>query len=218
MVISMLWRPILRNAYSLHLVQHLRSCAAGYQDAHSARHAQLREQLKTDEKALHNFVHSPSVAATGGSVRSTDLSTEGAASSVPQPKVYMETYGCQMNVSDTEIVRSILQQNNFATTDNADEASVILLNTCAIRDNAESKIWGRLGHFKFLKKQKKQKRQQLPVVGVLGCMAERLKDKLLNNLRSGLSFCLKRPYGISAFELLLLLYRCELRNTQPPPL
>lgn len=89
-------------------------------------------------------------------------------------KLYIESYGCQMNFSDSEIVTSILQEGGYATTANFENADVILLNTCAIRDNAEQKVRNRLNNFGYLKK----KRPHL-VVGVLGCMAERLKTKFL---------------------------------------
>lgn len=89
-------------------------------------------------------------------------------------RLYIESYGCQMNFSDSEIVTSILQEGGYATTANFENADVILLNTCAIRDNAEQKVRNRLNNFGYLKK----KRPDL-VVGVLGCMAERLKTKFL---------------------------------------
>jgi tRNA-2-methylthio-N6-dimethylallyladenosine synthase len=89
-------------------------------------------------------------------------------------KLYIESYGCQMNFSDSEIVTSILQEGGYATTANFETADVILLNTCAIRDNAEQKVRNRLKNFQYLKK----KRPEM-VVGVLGCMAERLKTKFL---------------------------------------
>ncbi len=89
-------------------------------------------------------------------------------------KLYIESYGCQMNFSDSEIVTSILQEGGYATTADFENADVILLNTCAIRDNAEQKVRNRLNNFGYLKK----KRPDL-VVGVLGCMAERLKTKFL---------------------------------------
>jgi len=89
-------------------------------------------------------------------------------------KLYIESYGCQMNFSDSEIVTSILQEGGYATTSNFEVADVILLNTCAIRDNAEQKVRNRLKNFTHLKK----KRPGM-VVGVLGCMAERLKTKFL---------------------------------------
>lgn len=89
-------------------------------------------------------------------------------------KLFLESYGCQMNFSDSEIVASIMEGDGFATTTDILDADVIFLNTCAIRDNAEQKIWQRLRDFKKYKKQKPEL-----IVGVLGCMAERLKSKLL---------------------------------------
>ena len=112
--------------------------------------------------------------------RILDESRQGEATMITAPakdtirKVYIESYGCQMNFSDSEIVASILLTEGFATTRNEQEADVILLNTCAIRDNAEQRIRNRLKHFK----RHKQRKREL-VVGVLGCMAERLKSQLL---------------------------------------
>lgn len=90
----------------------------------------------------------------------------------------METYGCQMNVSDSEIVLGILSKEGMKLVDEVEQADVILVNTCAIRENAESKIWQRLGYFKGIKR---RKLQHPPVVGVLGCMAERLQKKLIES-------------------------------------
>ena len=90
-------------------------------------------------------------------------------------KLYLESYGCQMNFSDSEIVASILSEAGYGTTTNIEEADLILLNTCAIRDNAEQRIRKRLTQFKQLKSDNPNM-----VVGVLGCMAERLKAKLLD--------------------------------------
>lgn len=91
-----------------------------------------------------------------------------------QPKLYVETYGCQMNVNDTEIVQGVMNDSGYAMTDKPEQADVILLNTCAIRDNAEKKIHERLNHLKYYKKRNKDL-----VVGILGCMAERLRETLL---------------------------------------
>ena len=88
--------------------------------------------------------------------------------------VYIETYGCQMNVADTEIVLGILKKQGYDVTDKPDNADIILLNTCSIRENAEQRIYGRLGNFKTLK----TKRPEV-IVGILGCMAERLKKDLI---------------------------------------
>jgi tRNA-2-methylthio-N6-dimethylallyladenosine synthase len=89
-------------------------------------------------------------------------------------KVYIETYGCQMNVADSEVVISILSRSGFEPTENIREAGLILINTCSIRDNAEQRIWGRLTAISHLKKQNKALK-----IGIIGCMAERLKEKLL---------------------------------------
>ena len=94
-----------------------------------------------------------------------------------RPKVYIETYGCQMNVNDSEVILSILQENGYALTEDMDRADVILANTCSIRDNAEQRIWGRIEQFRLQKKSNPQ-----VVIGIVGCMAERLKDKLLEKV------------------------------------
>ncbi|XP_016316590.1 CDK5 regulatory subunit-associated protein 1 isoform X1 [Sinocyclocheilus anshuiensis] len=93
-------------------------------------------------------------------------------------KVYFETYGCQMNVSDTEIAWSILQKAGYSRTHELPEADVVLLVTCSVREKAEQTIWNRLKHLTALKK-RCQKHKPLLKIGVLGCMAERLKTKLL---------------------------------------
>jgi tRNA-2-methylthio-N6-dimethylallyladenosine synthase len=89
-------------------------------------------------------------------------------------KVYIETYGCQMNLADTEIVQGILQNNGYNPSKNAEDADVILVNTCSIRENAEQRIYGRLGNFKAIKDNKPD-----VVIGILGCMAERLREDLV---------------------------------------
>jgi tRNA-2-methylthio-N6-dimethylallyladenosine synthase len=89
-------------------------------------------------------------------------------------KVYIESYGCAMNFADSEIVASILKKEGFSTTSNINAAELILLNTCAIRDNAEQKVRNRLVHINPLKKKNPSIK-----IGILGCMAERLKTKLL---------------------------------------
>lgn len=91
-----------------------------------------------------------------------------------QKKFYIESYGCAMNFSDSEIVASILSDNGFGVATDFHDADLILINTCSIRDNAEQRVRGRLKEFNAIKKYKKG-----AIVGVLGCMAERLKSKLL---------------------------------------
>lgn len=90
-------------------------------------------------------------------------------------KLYIETYGCQMNVNDSEVVASVLAHGGFSITKDMKEADVILINTCSIRDNAEVRVRGRLQQFRV----QKQRRRHV-VIGVIGCMAERLKEQLLN--------------------------------------
>jgi tRNA-2-methylthio-N6-dimethylallyladenosine synthase len=90
----------------------------------------------------------------------------------PTPQVHLETFGCQMNESDSELVRSVLKQEGFAFTEDRERADVILVNTCAIRENAHNKIYAHLSELKVIKK-----RRPL-VVGVLGCMAQNLKSEL----------------------------------------
>src|SRR5690606_7355210 len=93
-------------------------------------------------------------------------------------KLYIESYGCQMNFSDSEIVASILKKEGFDTTSVVEDADVIFLNTCSIREKAEQTVRNRLNHIHSLTKNKPEL-----LVGVLGCMAERLKSKLLEEER-----------------------------------
>lgn len=86
-------------------------------------------------------------------------------------KLFVETYGCQMNVGDTEIVVAIMQQEGYVYTDKIEEADVVLINTCSIRDNAEQRIWGRLREMAHLRR-----RRPGLLVGIIGCMAERLRN------------------------------------------
>lgn len=88
-------------------------------------------------------------------------------------KLYIETYGCQMNVGDSEIVVSIMQQEGYRYTESLEEADIVLINTCSIRDNAEQRIWGRLSEMRRMRKQKPSL-----IIGIIGCMAERLKEEL----------------------------------------
>lgn len=89
-------------------------------------------------------------------------------------KLFIETYGCQMNVGDTEIVLALMQREGYVHTRRIEEADVILLNTCSIRDNAEQRIWGRLAEIRRYRKARPG-----VVVGVIGCMAERLRERLV---------------------------------------
>ncbi len=90
-------------------------------------------------------------------------------------KVFIETYGCQMNVADSEVVASIMQMDGYEITEKIEEAEAVFVNTCSIRDNAEQKVISRLQYFRSLKK----KRQPNLIIGVLGCMAERVREELI---------------------------------------
>ena len=91
-------------------------------------------------------------------------------------KLFIETYGCQMNVADSEVIASVMQMAGYSVAETLEEADAVFMNTCSIRDNAEQKILNRLEFFHSLKKKKKRL-----IVGVLGCMAERVKDDLITN-------------------------------------
>lgn len=93
-----------------------------------------------------------------------------------EKKLFIETYGCQMNVADSEVVASVMQMAGYEMTEEIQEADAIFVNTCSVRDNAEQKVLGRLQYFQSLKRKKKHL-----LVGVLGCMAERVKEDLIAN-------------------------------------
>ena len=115
-------------------------------------------------------------------------------------KLFIETYGCQMNVADSEVVASVMKLAGYGVTENIDECDAILINTCSIRDNAEQKIFSRLQQLASLKK----KRGGKLIVGIIGCMAERMKDELINNhgvdLVAGPDAYLDLPNLITAVE------------------
>jgi len=94
-------------------------------------------------------------------------------------KLYIETYGCQMNVADSEVVASIMQMAGYALTDSIDDADAVFINTCSIRDNAEQKVIGRLQFLSSLRR--KRGRQHPLIIGVIGCMAERVREELISN-------------------------------------
>ena len=90
-------------------------------------------------------------------------------------RIYIETYGCQMNVNDTEVIFAIMAKAGYERTEDMSSADIILANTCSVRDNAEQRIWGRIEQFRLVKKERPE-----VVVGIVGCMAGRLKDALLD--------------------------------------
>lgn len=107
---------------------------------------------------------------TGADFKSATEMTDG------NKKLFIETYGCQMNVADSEVIASVMQMAGYSVAETLEEADAVFMNTCSIRDNAEQKILNRLEFFHSLKKKKKHL-----IVGVLGCMAERVKDDLIEN-------------------------------------
>ncbi len=102
--------------------------------------------------------------------------TDFKSATAENKKLFIETYGCQMNVADSEVIASIMQMAGYNVCETLEEADAVFMNTCSIRDNAEQKILNRLEFFHALKK----KRKHL-IIGVLGCMAERVKDDLIEN-------------------------------------
>ena len=128
-------------------------------------------------------------------------------------KLFIETYGCQMNVADSEVIASIMQMAGYSPCETLEEADAVFMNTCSIRDNAEQKIMNRLEFFHSLRK----KRKHL-IVGVLGCMAERVKNDLIEHhhvdLVAGPDAYLTLPELISAVEAGEKAINVELSTTE----
>ncbi len=134
-------------------------------------------------------------------------------SATENKRLFIETYGCQMNVADSEVIASIMQMAGYEVCESLDEADAVFLNTCSIRDNAEQKILNRLDFFHALRKKKKSL-----IVGVLGCMAERVKDDLISNhhvdLVAGPDAYLSLPDLIAQTEMGLKAINVELSTTE----
>ncbi|MCI1648403.1 MAG: tRNA (N6-isopentenyl adenosine(37)-C2)-methylthiotransferase MiaB [Bacteroides sp.] len=128
-------------------------------------------------------------------------------------KLFIETYGCQMNVADSEVVASVMQMAGYSVAETVEEADAVFMNTCSIRDNAEQKIFRRLEFFHSLKRKKHNL-----IVGVLGCMAERVKDDLITNhhvdLVVGPDAYLTLPEQIAAVEAGEKAINVELSTTE----
>ncbi|CAF2146666.1 unnamed protein product [Brassica napus] len=146
-------------------------------------------QTKFDGPSLHQFISKAQTSLTAPQTESECTTQDSDIASPSKGRIYHETYGCQMNINDMEIVLSIMNNSGYkeVVTD-PESAEVIFINTCAIRDNAEQRVWQRLNYFWFLKRQWKAnvaegraKSVKPPKVVVLGCMAERLKDKILDS-------------------------------------
>ena len=129
-------------------------------------------------------------------------------------KLYIETYGCQMNVADSEVVASVMQMAGYEACDTAEEADAVFLNTCSVRDNAEQKIYHRLTELNALRK----KRGGRLILGVLGCMAERVKEDLIEHhhadLVAGPDAYLNLPDLIAQVELGQKAINIELSTTE----
>jgi len=110
--------------------------------------------------------------------------TEEHFQDMPEKQLYIETYGCQMNVADSEVVASVMGMQGYVTVDDIDRADAVLLNTCSIRDNAEQKIHSRLKAIDAIRRHRKDRRL---IVGVIGCMAERTGEDLVRNY--GVDLC-----------------------------
>nr|GMC67775.1 CDK5RAP1-like protein [Ipomoea batatas] len=170
--------PARSSAFSLEFSRSFSQC-------HSRSSLPNREQIPS----LHHFIPKAAPTVTD-TIHASDIhgDPETASEALPRGRIYHETYGCQMNVNDMEIVLSIMKNAGYGeVVDVPENAEIIFINTCAIRDNAEQKVWQRLNYFWFLKRQWKSnvavgRSQSLhpPKIVVLGCMAERLKEKILD--------------------------------------
>ena len=130
-------------------------------------------------------------------------------------KLFIETYGCQMNVADSEVVASVMKMAGYEVAESLEEADAVFLNTCSIRDNAEQKIFSRLEYFASLRKKRKSGKL---IVGVLGCMAERVKDELIANhgvdIVAGPDAYLSLPELVAASEVGEMAINIELSTTE----
>ena len=147
-------------------------------------------------------------------VKSTD---NNAAEAKNGRRLLIETYGCQMNVADSEVVAAVAEMAGYTMTTDIDEADAVLLNTCSIRDNAEQKILGRLQFLNSLRR-KRQSAGRTLITGVIGCMAERVKEELINehgvNLVAGPDSYLDLPALFAAAEAGEKAINVELSTTE----
>lgn len=109
-------------------------------------------------------------------IKNKTVGASDSKSELNDKKLYIETYGCQMNVADSEVVASIMEMDGYRLTDNEKEADAIFINTCSVRDNAEQRVYNRLENIRALRKKNKNL-----IIGVIGCMGQRVKDDLLDN-------------------------------------
>ena len=137
-----------------------------------------------------------------------------SATAEENKKLFIETYGCQMNVADSEVIASVMQMAGYSVAESLEEADAVFMNTCSIRDNAEQKILNRLEFFHSLK----QKKRPGLIVGVLGCMAERVKEELIEkhhvDLVAGPDAYLSLPELIASVEAGQKAINVELSTTE----
>lgn len=179
---------IILSPTSLALVvpqQRLNNCNCKYYSAASSTAPRIKvkiDEKKEDTRTFRDFIKP---AESHKPLTDEDLKVDAApylpenVVSAKGKSVYIETYGCAMNVNDTEIARSVLKNAGYQDATNANEADVVLLMTCAIREGAEDKIWRRVQQLK-LRKIARNKTKPRMKIGILGCMAERLKQKMLD--------------------------------------
>lgn len=135
----------------------------------------------------------------------------------PGLRLFIETYGCQMNVADSEVVASIMEMAGYSLADSVEDADAVLLNTCSIRDNAEQKILSRLAFLNSLRRKRSKDKPRL-IIGVIGCMAERVKEDLVSNhgvdLVAGPDSYLDLPALFAAVEAGQQAVKVELSTTE----
>ena len=145
------------------------------------------------------------------------IRTFAAEKETRMKKLFIETYGCQMNVADSEVVASVMQMAGYETTEVLEEADAVFLNTCSVRDNAEQKIFHRLETLSALRRKRREERGNL-VIGVLGCMAERVQKDLMEkygaDLVAGPDAYLSLPDLVAQAELGHKAINIELSTTE----
>eukprot|EP00879_Flechtneria_rotunda_P010439 GHRR01010915.1.p1 GENE.GHRR01010915.1~~GHRR01010915.1.p1 ORF type:complete len:413 (+),score=133.18 GHRR01010915.1:493-1731(+) len=171
--------------------QALRTAKSTWAAAAPPKPASHKKRLLPDGPSLPDFLSSAAAvsstlapsAVAGQHAVQHGTGTAAQDSQALAKNIYIETYGCQMNLNDSEIINSVLRSEQYIKAASVQDAGVVLLNTCAIRENAEARIWGRLRELQAIKKHRWRHRGPPLVVGVLGCMAERLKSGLLDQQR-----------------------------------
>ncbi|XP_042901072.1 mitochondrial tRNA methylthiotransferase CDK5RAP1 [Parasteatoda tepidariorum] len=172
-----MFRPSKRWHFSLQLLQRKLMKKCSYcPETKSPNIFGFKEKLSKGP-SLASFIDNTSLQPRVNSEYPPYISPDPSSNN--KQKVYIETYGCQMNVSDTEVIYAILEKEGYEISRNINDTNTILVMTCSIREGAEQKIWNRLKYFRQLKHNHDKNSQHPMKIGVLGCMAERLKRQLL---------------------------------------